>query len=264
MKRLIQCFTAAALLTLAAATGAEARTVKFSVSAEPYPPFASKTPSGKWEGFEVDLIWAICKHLPKSDRCKLTATAWDGIIPALTAKKIDVIFASMSITDERKKTIDFTIPYYNTPAAIMARKDSSIAIDPASAKGKTIGVQTATIHENYADKYFKPAGANIKVYNTQDEANSDLAAGRIDATIADSAALDPFLKTDQGKDLAIKGFFPKDDPIWGAGVGAGVRKDDAKLLADLNDAIRAIYRDGTYDKLMKKYFTFDISTPPSS
>jgi polar amino acid transport system substrate-binding protein len=260
LKRLKRCLAAAALLTLAAGATAHADTIRFSVSAEPYPPFASKNAAGHWEGFEVDLIHAICEKL-KPSKCRLTATAWDGIIPALLAKKIDVIFASMSITAEREKTIAFTIPYYNTPAAIMARKDSSITTKPESAKGKTIGVQTATIHENYADKYFKPY-ATIKVYNTQDEADSDLAAGRIDATIADSAALDPFLKSDAGKDFAIKGFFPKDDPIWGAGVGAGVRKSDTRLRERLNTAIREIYKDGTYDKLMHKYFTYDVATPP--
>jgi polar amino acid transport system substrate-binding protein len=165
----------------------------------------------------------------------------------------------MSITAEREKTIAFSIPYYNTPAAIAARKDSSIGITAASIKGKTIGVQTATIHQNFATKYFSDI-ATIKIYNTQDEANSDLAAGRIDATIADSAALEPFIK--ENKDLEIKGFYPKNDPIWGNGVGAGMRKGDTKLKARIDDAIRAIYKDGTYATLEKKYFTYDIGTPP--
>jgi polar amino acid transport system substrate-binding protein len=260
MKRLTKLFAATALLALAAGAQAQAETIKFSVSAEPYPPFAAKNAAGHWEGFEVDLIHEICKRL-KPSKCELKETAWDGIIPALLAKKIDVIFASMSITDERKKTIDFSIPYYNTPAAIMARKDSTIGITADSVKGKTIGVQAATIHENYADKYFKNV-ATIKVYNTQDEANADLAAGRIDATIADSAALIPFTQTDAGKNLEIKGFYPKDDPIWGEGIGAGLRKGDTKLKERINAAIREIYKDGTYDKVMHKYFTYDVSTPP--
>jgi polar amino acid transport system substrate-binding protein len=258
MKRLIKLFAAAALLggLLTAQAGAE--TLKFSVSAEPYPPFASKTASGKWEGFEVDLIHAICDRL-KPTKCEVKETAWDGIIPALTSKKIDVIFASMSITDERMKAIDFSIPYYNTPAAIAARKDSKIDTTAESVKGKTIGVQTATIHQNYANKYFA-ATANIKVYNTQDEANSDLAAGRIDATIADSAALEPFIA--ENKSLELKGFYPKNDPIFGNGVGAGMRKGDTKLKTRIDDAIRGIYKDGIYATLEKKYFKYDVGTPP--
>lgn len=261
MKRLSKLFLAACMLAgLLAAQQARADTIKFSVSAEPYPPFASKNAAGKWEGFEVDLINEICKRL-KPSTCQIKETAWDGIIPALTSKKIDVIFASMSITDERKKTIDFSIPYYNTPAAIAARKDSKIDNTAESIKGKTIGVQTATIHQNYANKYFA-ALATIKIYNTQDEANADLAAGRIDATIADSAALEPFIA--ENKDLELKGFYPKDDPIFGNGVGAGLRKSDTKLKARIDDAIRAIYKDGTYATLEKKYFKYDVGTPPKA
>lgn len=257
--RSIWSLAAAAGFALALTAGvAQAETIKFSVSAEPYPPFAEKNKAGKWEGFEVDLINAICTQIKA--KCEIKETAWDGIIPALTAKKIDVIFASMSITDERQKTIDFSIPYYNTPGAILAPKSSTITTDPQTAKGKTIGVQTATIHQNFADKYYKDI-ATVKIYNTQDEANSDLAAGRIDATIADSAALEPMLKTDAGKDLAIKGTFDKKDPIWGVGVGAGIRKGDP-LKKKIDDAIRAIYKNGTYEKIEKKYFSYDVGTPP--
>ncbi len=257
MKRMLKLLTAAALVGGIWTAQASAETIKFSVAAEPYPPFASKTASGKWEGFEVDLIKVICEHL-KPSKCDIKETAWDGIIPALTSKKIDVIFASMSITEDRKKTIDFSIPYYTTPAAIAARKDSSIGVTAESVKGKVIGVQTATIHENYAKKYFGDV-ATIKIYNTQDEANADLAAGRIDAAIADSAALDPFIA--ETKTVELKGFYPKNDPIFGDGVGAGIRKGD-KLKGRIDDAIRAIYTDGTYATLEKKYFKYDVGTPP--
>jgi polar amino acid transport system substrate-binding protein len=260
MRAFLKAAGLAAGLALSASL-AMADTVKVSVSAEPYPPFASKNASGQWEGFEVDLVKMLCAKM-KAD-CQIVETAWDGIIPALTSKKIDVIFASMSITDERKQTIAFSIPYYNTPAAVVAPKSSKIGITADSMKGKIIGVQTATIHQNYAEKYFSKI-ATIKVYNTQDEANADLAAGRIDASIADSAALEPFLATPEGKDLELKGFFPKTDPIWGDGVGAGMRKEDTKLKAAFDDAIRAVYKDGSYTTLMKKYFKYDVGTPPKS
>jgi polar amino acid transport system substrate-binding protein len=261
MKALFKVCAAAALVFGLTAVSAQAQTVRFSVSAEPYPPFASKNAAGKWEGFEVDLIHAICDEMKA--KCEVKETAWDGIIPALTSKKIDVIFASMSITDERKKTIDFSIPYYNTPAAVMAAKSTKVDASEASLAGKTIGVQTSTIHSAYAEKFLKDK-ATIKTYNTQDEANADLAAGRIDATIADSAALEPFVATDAGKDLELKGFFPKDPAIWGAGVGAGIRKGDTKLKAQIDDAIRAIYKNGTYQKIADKYFKYDVGTPPKS
>jgi polar amino acid transport system substrate-binding protein len=256
MKAFLKVCAAAALAFGVTAAAAQAQTVRFSVSAEPYPPFASKNAAGKWEGFEVDLINAICEEMKA--KCEVKETAWDGIIPALTSKKIDVIFASMSITDERKKTIDFSIPYYNTPAAVLAAKSTQIGVDPASMKDKIIGVQTSTIHSAWADQNLKGV-ADVKVYNTQDEANSDLIAGRIDATIADSAALDPVLADAAGKDLELKGTFP-----LGTGVGAGVRKGDDKLREQVNAAIKAIYANGTFDKIAGKYFKYKVGTPPQS
>jgi polar amino acid transport system substrate-binding protein len=254
MKAFLKVCAAAALAFGVTAAAAQAQTVRFSVSAEPYPPFASKNAAGKWEGFEVDLIGAICEQMKA--KCEVKETAWDGIIPALTSKKIDVIFASMSITDDRKKTIDFSIPYYNTPAAVLAAKSTQIGVDPPSMKGKTVGVQTSTIHSAWADQNLKGI-AEVKVYNTQDEANADLIAGRIDATIADSAALDPVLADPSGKDLELKGTFP-----LGTGVGAGIRKGDDKLKEQINAAIKAIYADGTFDKIAGKYFKYKVGTPP--
>jgi polar amino acid transport system substrate-binding protein len=123
-------------------------------------------------------------------------------------------------------------------------------------KGKTVGVQTSTIHSAWADQNLKGI-AEVKVYNTQDEANADLIAGRIDATIADSAALDPVLADPSGKDLELKGTF-----ALGTGVGAGIRKGDDKLKEQINAAIKAIYADGTFDKIAGKYFKYKVGTPP--
>ena len=136
---------------------------------------------------------------PSSTAC-ITPIAWDGIIPALTTKKIDAIMNSMSITDERKKTIDFSDKYYNTPTAVIGAKDQKFDATPEGLKGKIIGVQVSTVHAAYAKKHFTEA-AEIKEYQTQDEANQDLAAGRIDATQADSIALDAFLKSRPGQGL---------------------------------------------------------------
>jgi polar amino acid transport system substrate-binding protein len=258
MRYLTRMFVTIVLLAGPLAGRAQAETIRFGVSVEPYPPFAATNAAGKPEGFEIDLIGELCKRL-KPSRCEVRQTPWDGIIAALLARRIDVIFASMSITDERRKTIDFSIPYYSTPGAIAARKDSRIDTTAESVAGKIIGVERATIAETFVDKYFA-AIATVKVYNTQDEADADLAAGRIDATVADSATLEPFIGGH--KELALKGFYPKDDPIWGDGVGAGLRKTDIKLRARLNEAIRAVYKDGTFATLERKFFNYDIGTPP--
>ncbi|MEI9406206.1 transporter substrate-binding domain-containing protein [Mesorhizobium argentiipisi] len=257
MKTVLKTFAAALLIGVAAMGGvAKAEQVKIGVAAEPYPPFTSPDASGKWVGWEIDFVDAVCAE-EKLD-CVITPVAWDGIIPALTTKKIDAIVSSMSITDERKKTIDFSDKYYNTPTAIIGPKDQKFGATPDDLKGKVIGVQVSTVHAVYAKKHFTGA-QEIKEYQTQDEANNDLAAGRIDAVQADSIALGEFLKTDQGKACCdLKGMVAPDDEVLGPGVGVGVRKEDTALKEKFNAGIKAIRANGKYDEISKKYFDFDI------
>ena len=263
MKSFVKLAAAAAVALSASAHTAFAddATVKFGVAAEPYPPFTVKDPSGKWTGWEADLMEAVCKKAAL--KCEFVETAWDGIIPALTSKKIDVIWSSMSITAERAKTIDFTDMYYNAPAFIIGKKDGDKDITPAHLKGKTLGVQTSTTHEKYVQKYFAPAGAVIKIYQTQDEDDQDLAAGRLDYVQADSLTLADFLKTDAAIACCeLKGVAPDDPEVLGSGAGGGVRKEDTELKGKINAAIHALGADGTIAKLNDKYkLSGQIITP---
>ena len=257
MKTLMKIAAAAALAVVAGVAGANAAPIRFGMAPEPYPPFASKDASGKWVGWEIDLMDAVCKAM--NGECKIVETSWDGIIPALQAKQIDVIWSSMSITNERKKVIEFTDKYYNTPTAIIGPKDEKFGVAPDDLKGKTIGVQVSTVHQNYVEKHYVPAGAKVKTYQTQDEANQDLSAGRVDAVQADSIALGAFLATDQGKACCdLKGNVEEDPEVLGPGVGGGVRKEDTALREKLNAAIKKVRESGDYDKITKKYFNFDI------
>jgi polar amino acid transport system substrate-binding protein len=254
--------TAAAAMVLGFAAQAKAD-LKFGVAAEPYPPFSSKDASGKWVGWEIDLMNAVCAKM--NEKCELVEVAWDGIIPALTSKQIDVIWSSMSITAERKKTIDFTNMYYNTPSVIIGQKDGDKDISPEHLAGKTIGVQVSTTHQNYAKKYFG-AKSTIKAYQTQDEANQDLAAGRLDYVQADSMALGDFLNTDQGKACCeLKAQAPEDLEIFGPGAGGGVRKEDTALKEKLNKAISDVAKSGEIDKITEKYpqLVGKMTTPTS-
>ena len=132
--------------------------------------------------------------------CVITPVAWDGIIPSLTCGQIDAIMASMSITEERMKTIDFSDKYYNTPTVIMAAKGvGHYARLPQGWQARSSGCRCRPCMRTMRRRISWPTAAEIKVYQTQDEANQDLAAGRIDATQADSIALDAFLATDAGK-----------------------------------------------------------------
>ena len=251
MKRLLTlAFTAC--MSLAAFTIANAEPLRIGLAPEPYPPFEWKEADGTWKGFEIDLGKAICAEIKRD--CVLVEIAWDGIIPALQTNKIDVIFDSMTITEERKKTIDFSDPYYSTSPAFIGPKDTKVELTKEWMNGKSIGVQTATTHAAYVDKAFGDV-AEVRTYATQDEANADLVAGRVDLVVADKVALNEFLKSDAAKDLGMLATVTDGGPAL---VGAGVRKQDKELLAQLNTAIATVLKNGEYDKLAKPYFAFDI------
>lgn len=252
---MIKTLAVAAAAALAIGTAALADPVKVGISAEPYPPFASPDASGNWVGWEVDIINAVCKAAEMD--CVITPVAWEGIIPSLTGGQIDAIMASMSITEERMKVIDFSDKYYNTPAVIVAAKGSGITPTPEGLAGKKLGVQVSTIHETYAKAHFPEA--EIKTYQTADEGFQDLIAGRIDASQADSIAIDDFLATDAGKACCENVGAVADDPaILGAGVGVGLRKGDEALKEKFNAGIKKIREDGTYDAIGKNYFASSI------
>lgn len=236
---------------------AAAETVRVGMAPEPYPPFASVDASGNWTGWEIEMMEAVCKAAALD--CVITPTAWDGIIPALTAGQIDAIMNSMSINDERLKVIDFSNKYYNTPSMIVAAKGAGITPDSAGLTGKILGVQVATIHQAYAEKHFAGVASEIKAYQTQDEANQDLVAGRVDAIQADSTALDAFLASPDGQACCESMGAVADDPaVLGLGVGVGIRKGDEKLKEAFNKGIAAVRADGTYDTITAKYFASSI------
>ena len=230
--------------------------VRFGIMNEAYPPFFAKDASGKWQGWEIDLMDAVCAEM--KEKCSIVELSWDGLIPALQTKKFDVIWSSMSNTEERQKVIDFTDKYYNTPSKLIGAKGEKPGAAAEDVKGKTIGIQVATIQSEYYKKYFA-AVADEKTYQTLDEAFQDLAAGRIDYVFGDSIVLDAFVKSDAGKDCcADMGDVADDKEILGLGVSGGLRKEDTELKAKLNAAIAAVRASGKYDEITRKYFSFDI------
>ena len=128
-----------------------AEKVRVGIAAEPYPPFTSPDASGNWVGWEIDIIKAVCEEA-KLDYV-IVPTAWDGLIPALMSKKIDLIMNSMSITEARMKTIDFSDKYFNAPAVVIGAKTSGFDATPEGLSGKYLGVQTSTIHKTYVVNY---------------------------------------------------------------------------------------------------------------
>jgi len=221
-----------------------------------YPPFNYKNSDGKPVGFDIEIADALCAEAKLT--CEWVTQSWDGLIPGLLSRKSDVIMASMRITEERKKRILFTDKYYQTPASFVAKKEASFTIDKAGLKGKTIGVQVGTIHDNYVTKVYGEV-AEIKRYTGQDEVYIDLANGRLDTVFANSDQLVlAFLEKDHGTGFALKGALVTDKAYVGEGTALALRKKDKALAEKFNKAIAAIRKNGTYEKIASSYFTFDI------
>ena len=241
-----------------------------------YPPWNAKNEAGKLIGFEVELANVLCIYM-KHD-CTIVEQDWDGMIPALTSGKFDAIMAGMSITDERKKTINFSQGYADEVASLAVMKGSNLegmdtpkAINlstggsdvknalktlTAALAGKTIGVQTATIHQNFLESG-DVGSVKVRTYKTQDEVNLDLTAGRIDAALAAAVAFTDYAEK-SGKPVVLVGpTFA--GGAFGNGVGVGIRKEDAQLLKDFNKAIDTARKQGKISELAIKWFGFDAS-----
>lgn len=245
------------LLACSAYTNAKDwKEIRFGVDAS-YAPFESKAPNGKIVGFDVDLGEEICRRLKA--KCVWIENDFDGMIPALKAKKFDGVLSSMSITESRMKEIAFSTKLFNNPTRMMAKKGSALMPTVASLKGKRVGVEQGTNQESYAKAHWAPAGVEIVPYQNQNLVVSDLVAGRLDASLQDAVqAEEGFLKTPVGKGFQFAGPELVDDKLLGSGAGIGMRKEDVELKAAIDKAITDMRKDGTYKKIEKKYFSFDI------
>lgn len=221
-----------------------------------YEPFTYKTADGKPTGFDVDIASALCEQIKRT--CVFVEQPWDGMIPGLIAKKYDVIISSMSITEERLAQVDFTDKYYNTPSRVVLKKTVKYT-DPASIKGKKIGVLKASTQEKYALGELAPAGVKVVSYDAQDQVYLDIKAGRLDGTVADILEVTGgFLSKDGGDAYETKGedlFTPK---YFGTGVGIALAKGQDALKAELSGAIKTIRDNGVYKTINDKYFKFDV------
>ena len=244
-----------------------------------YPPWNNINSAGDLEGAEIDFGNEACKRMGAD--CEWVTQDWDGIIPALLNGKYDIIIAGMSITEERKQKVNFTNGYMTDGARFAVLKDSGLAnlsiagmtkvnLNNAGGKeqaaigqliaamsGKTVCVQSSTIHQNFLEKHM--AGAvETRLYQTVDDHNLDLATGRCDAILADVGSIIDFMETDGGVNIAFTG--PTfSGGVFGDGVGGAVRKEDTDILEMWNKAIAEMSADGTTANITKKWFGRDIS-----
>ncbi len=272
---IIKKFSLGLLITLFLTISANADKIKIGTEGA-YPPWNSKDASGKLIGFEVELAWALCRYMGK--QCVIVEQDWDGMIPALIMRKFDAIMAGMSITAERQKAISFSQGYADEVASLAVMKGSSLegmdtpeginlSLGGSDVKkalktltgalaGKTVCVQTATIHQNFLDSG-DVGKVNVRTYKTQDEVNLDLAAGRCDAALAAAVAFNDYAEK-SGKPVVLVG--PTfSGGAFGNGVGVGIRKDDTELLKAFNKAINQARKDGVISRIATKWFGFDAS-----
>ncbi len=277
MTRIIGMIVGAATLALLSGTAGGKDWTEVVIGTEgAYPPWNSTNASGELVGAEMDLAMELCKRMNVT--CEIVAQDWDGIIPALQNGKYDAIMAGMSITEERMEKINFSRGYFNDPARIAVLKGSdlegletverltledidadeqaTIDVLAEALAGKTVGAQIATIHANFVEKYL--TDVDLRAYQTQDELNLDLQAGRLDAAIADNQAFKDFMETPEGANVTFTGPAMSGD-VFGKGVGVGIRKEDADLLELFNKAIEDATADGTVTRISVDWFGTDMS-----
>jgi len=252
MSKSLRLITAVTTLFALIASAKAEDTIRFATEGA-YPPFNERGADGSLIGFEIDLGQALCARIKR--QCEFIAQDWDGMIPGLLAHRFDGIFASMLITEERKKQIDFTNRYYQSNFAFVARKGTRLSLDDKKLDGKVIGTIPGS-SVCYLEKKFPEA--TVKVYDSADSMYLDLVSGRIDAITAATVVDTRFLKSEQGKDMAFVSENFVDPDCFGAGYGIGLRKEDTALREDLNRAIAEVRADGTYSEIAKKYFDYDI------
>ena len=244
-----------ALLAACTFTAQAADLKPLKVAIDPtYEPFTFKTADGKPTGFDVDIAEALCAEMKR--KCVFVEQVWDSMIPGLQARKYDIIVSSMSITDERRKVVDFSDRYYKTPSAIVVKKGTEYT-GPASLKGKSIGVLKGSTQEKWAMGELKPAGVNVVPYEAQDQVYLDINAGRLDGTVADKVEVHGgFLRKPEGKDYGYVGPDQYDTKYYGDGIGIPARKGQKELIGQINAAIKTIRANGTSDKTANIFFDF--------
>lgn len=254
----LKLFLAAAVLatTAGAACAQSSDTLRFGIEAA-YPPFESKTASGQLQGFDVDVGNAVCAKMKV--KCVWVENAFDGLIPALQARKFDVINSAMNITGKRKESIAFTPPIYVVPIVMVAKHGSGLQPDVKSLQGKHVGVLQGSSQEDFLKAHWANAGVQIVSYQDQDQVYADLVAGRLDAAVQEAqTAQDGFLDKPAGAGYEIVGQPLKDPSTLGEGTGFGLRKNDKALQTKIDAALADLKKDGTLSALSQKYFKRDI------
>lgn len=246
----------AALLLPATATAQAPGWAQVRVGVEGnYPPFSRLGPDGRLSGFDIDIAQAVCERIQA--RCTLVQQEWDGMIPALAARKFDMIVASMTLSPERRKVLDFSDPYYDIPSRFVAKAGAFKDAAPATLKGRTIIVLRNSPRAKFLRERYPES--RLLLVNKETDIYLELAAGRGDVGFGSSVvSAESFLKQPVGKGHAQLGPLVRLDE-GGGGVAIAFRKGEDTLRIQVNAALKAMKADGSYQKLAARYFDFDVS-----
>jgi polar amino acid transport system substrate-binding protein/arginine/ornithine transport system substrate-binding protein len=253
-RRLVVLLACVAVFTAGAAHAQAPGWAKVRVGVEGnYPPFSQMATNGQLGGFDIDIARALCAEM-KAD-CTLVQQEWDGMMPALRAKKFDMVVASMTISEERRRVVDFSDPYYSVPSRFIAKAGVFKDHTAAAFKGRKIitlrnSPRAQFLAERYKDSELLLVAKETDVY-------LELAAGRGDIAFGSSVVSDQaFLKRPEGRGYAQVGAPLNLD--GGGGVGIAFRKTDTALRDKVNGALKALLANGTHKQLAAKYFDFDV------
>lgn len=233
----------AALLLASASTAHAAERDLVLANEGGFPPFNMTADDGTLKRFDIDVGDAICKIIEA--KCSWVTNEWSGIIPALEAKKFDVIVGGMGITEERKKHVIFSEPYARYPSQFGVIKGKEVDLAPEALQGKVIGVQQGTTNAKYIETYFP--SVEVRRYPSTDALIADLKAGRIDATFGGT---EDFAEKST-PDMQLVAIGP---PIAvSEGIGIAFRPDDTALREKFNVALKKLREDGTWMKFAEKW-----------
>ena len=212
-----------------------------------YAPFESQNEKGEIVGFDIEVVQAVAKKA--GIEVKFVNTPWEGIFNALAQGDRDMIVSAVTITPERKGTMDFSDPYFDAQQLI-AVKDGSKVAKFADLKKLKVGVQTGTTGDEAVTKLMGKTSAAIKRFESTPLALKELEAGGVDAVVADNGVIINYVANNQGgkfKSIADKEFVPEQ-------YGIALKKGNTELQAKLNKGLAEIRADGSYDAIFTKYF----------
>ncbi|WP_066255395.1 transporter substrate-binding domain-containing protein [Neobacillus drentensis] len=210
-----------------------------------YPPFEFKE-GNDYKGIDIELINAIAKN--QGFKIELTPMDFGGIIPAMQANQLDVAIAGMSITDERKKVVDFSTPYFDAGLTVVVKKDNSSIKAVEDLKGKKVAVKKGTTGAKYAQDNASKLGITVVQFNDSPAMFQEVSNGNADALIEDYPVISYAIAQ---KDLGLK---IVGDRLNGDQYGIAVLKgQNADLLKKIDTGLAELKKDGTYDKIIKTY-----------